>query len=104
MNIVVKDTKTGKEFMIKGKTPEWELFQRSKGKMVDGELKGEGNWVSCRNYPTTLPAAVAKAVNWLLANPDDPDEYVAEAVNAGKEIKKAIDKRIRDIVAEVRDE
>lgn len=104
MNIVVKDSKTGKEYLIKGKTPEWEMFQRSKGKLVDGKRKGQGSWVSCRNYPTTLPAAVAKAVNWLLADSSNPDEYVVEAVNAGKELRKMIDKRIRDIVAEVVDE
>ncbi len=104
MDIVIKDSKTGKEYLVRGKTPEWELFQRSKGKIVDGVLKGKGEWVSCRLYPTTLPAAVSKVVNFLLADPDNPDEYVTEAVNAGKEIRKTIDKRIRDIVAEVMDE
>lgn len=104
MNIVIKDSKTGKEYMIKGHGLDYEIFKKSKGKVVKGELKGKGDWVSCRNYPTTFPAAVCKCVHWCLADEDDNEEWVAEAKDAYKTVDKEIRKRVREIVAEVCDD
>lgn len=104
MNIVIKDPKTGKEFMIKGHGLDFEIFQRSKGKMVDGVLKGKGGWVSARNYPTTLPSAVYKCLHLILADPDDPDTATIEADKARIKLGKVLKDRIDQIVAEVQDD
>lgn len=104
MNIVIKDKVTGKEFMIKGCELDYEIFKRSKGRKGDNEHKGKGGWTTARCYPTTLPAAVCKCVQWCLSNPDDNEEWVAEAKDAYKILDKEIRKRVREIVAEVSDE
>ena len=104
MNIVIKDSKTGKKYMIKGHGLDYEIFKKSKGKVVNGELKGKGDWVSCRNYPTSLPAAIYKCVRWCLASEEDDEEWVVEAEAAYKIIDEEIRKRVRKIVAEVCDD
>lgn len=103
MSIVIKDTKTGKEFMIKGHGLDFEIFQRSKGKVVDGVKKGEGNWVSARNYPTTLPAAVYKCIHLCLANDDENNNQAVEveADKARIKLGKILKDRVDQIVAEV---
>lgn len=105
MKIIIKDSKTGKEFMIVGHKLDYEIFQRSKGKKVGGVIKGEGNWVSCRNYPSTLPAAVYKCINWILADPDDDEDVIfTEAEEACDKLRKILSKRVSQIVAEVCDD
>ena len=101
MNIIIKDSESGKEFMIKGHGLDFEIFQRSKGKKVGDEIKGEGNWVSARNYPTTLPNAVYKCLHLILANPDDPDTVTVEADKARIKLGKILNDRVNQIVAEV---
>lgn len=103
MNIIIKDSQTDKEFMIKGHDLDFEIFQRSKGKMVDGVLKGKGNWISTRHYPTTLPSAVYYCLLWILANPEDEEEVCIEADKARINLGKIIRDRINKIIAEVAD-
>lgn len=103
MNIVIKDQVTGKEYLIKGHGYDYEIFQRSKGKIVDGKKKGEGNWVSSRYYPTSLPSAVYKCINWCLADESDQDAVEVEADKARIKLGKVIKDRIDKIVAEVQD-
>ena len=101
MRIVIQDKDSGKEYMIQGSAPEWEIFQRSKGKKVNGVLKGKGDWVTCRHYPTTLPAAVNKVLNWLLADPDEPTEFCVEADKAGRKIAGQIQNKLRSIMLQI---
>ena len=105
MKIIIKDKISGKQFLIVGHKLDFEIFKKSKGKIVDGVKKGEGEWVSSRTYPTTLPAAVCKCIHWCLADPDDYDQpWVAEAKTAYKTLDKVLYKRVREIVAEVQKE
>ena len=101
MQIVIKDKTTGKEFMIKGHSMDFEIFQRSKGKVVDGVLKGKGEWISCRNYPTTLPSAVYKCIHWCLADEKDQEAVEVEADKARIKLGKILKDRVDQIVAEV---
>lgn len=104
MRIIVQDSNTGKRFLIKGHGLDWEIFKESKGKEVGGIKKGEGEWTSCRNYPTELPYAIGKAIHWILADPSDNEEFVIEAKTAIKEIRKILSKRMKEITAEVLDD
>lgn len=104
MRIVIQDQVSGKRFMIQGHGLDWEIFKESKGKFVDGKLKGEGEWTSCRNYPTELQYAIAKVINWLWADTDDPDpEVTIEAKNIIKDVRRIVNNRAKKIVAEVID-
>ena len=101
MKIIIKDEVSGKQYLIKGHDLDWEIFKQSKGKVVDGKEKGKGEWTTCRSYPTTLPYAVDKVINWLLADKEDETKISTSVLKAGLNIKKAIDKRIDEIVVEV---
>jgi len=103
MKIIVTDKVTGKQFMIKGHKLDFEIFQRSKGKKVDGELRGEGNWVTCRYYPSTIALAVYKCIHLCLAA-EDSDENKAIEIEADKArvaFGKILKDRVDQIVAEV---
>ena len=101
MKIIIKDEASGKRYMIQGHGLDWEIFKESKGKVVDGKHKGKGDWTSCRNYPTELQYAVAKVINWIMADPDDPDpEVTVEAKTVVKDIRKIVNNRAKQIALE----
>lgn len=104
MRIVIRDEASGKRYLIDGRDSQFEIFKPSKGKEVDGKLVGEGEWTTCRYYPTTLPRAVELCMNWILGDPDDVDTVVVEASKAEKSLRKLLKERVDKIVAEVTQE
>ena len=110
MKIIIEDPNSGKRFMIKGHDVEYMIYQQAEGKMVDGVMMTKNGkvmkneWTFTGHYPTSLPSAVARCVNWCLADEDDDGEMVAEAIEAGKLVADKIDKRVRQMIAKVQKE
>lgn len=104
MQIIIHDEHTGKKFMLKGNGTDWEIFKQSKGKMVDGKMKGKGGWTSTRHYCYELQYAVAKVLQWIFVDPDDTDVVTVESRNAVKELRKVINDRAKKITMEVIDD
>ena len=104
MQIIIHDEHTGKKFMLKGNGTDWEIFKQSKGKMVDGEIKGKGNWTSTRHYCYELQYAVAKVLQWIFVDPNDTDVVTVESRNAVKDLRKVINDRAKKITMEVIDD
>lgn len=94
MNIIIKDEKTGKAVKIAGSKMDFELFINSD--------KSKFDWVTCRRYYGTLPAAVYGALDILLKQPgDDVDTVYVEAEKARVALGKILHDRLGEIVAEV---
>ena len=111
MNIIIEDQVSGKRFLIRGHGTDFELFAEAIGKRKNQELKhfdidlgDNGKWVSCHNYPSSLPYAVSKVLNWLLGDPDDSDVIVVEAEKAKTKIANVIKDRVGKIIAEIHNE
>ena len=102
MDIMIHDDKLGKRYLIRGHGLDYEIFRESKGKMdADGNAKGKGEWTTCRLYPSSLPYAVYKVLNLILADPDDTDAVSVEADKARVKLGKIIHDRIEEITVKV---
>lgn len=104
MKIIIRDEKTGNEYSLVGHKYDWEIFKRSKGKMVNGIMKGKNEWTSCHNYPNDIEYGVAKIIKWLIADEDDDEVITTDIVKFASDINKMLKKRVQQIVAEVYDD
>lgn len=100
MNIIIKDSETGKELMLSGNGNDFELFKRSKGKEVDGEHVGSGGWTSCRRYFNDMEWGIEKAVKLLLASKDDTAVTIDVRMPAA-EARRVLKARVNKITVEV---
>lgn len=99
MDILITDEKLGKRFLIRGHGLDYEIFRESAGKKdKDGNVRGKGEWTTCRLYPTSLPYAVYKVVNLILADPDDTDQVVVQADKIRVQLGKIIHDRLDQII------
>lgn len=104
MEIIIQDESTGKRYMIKGHDLDWEIFKESKGKMVDGELVGKGNWTTCRNYPSRLEYAVGTVFHWFMADPNEDTKISTTTRKAVSDIRKAINAKAKEITLTVKED
>lgn len=102
MDIMIHDDKLGKRYLIRGHGLDYEIFRESSGKVdKDGKVRGKGEWTTCRLYPTSLPFAVYKVLNMILADPDDTDSVSVEAEKARVKLGKVIHDRIEEITVQL---
>lgn len=92
LDIVIKDTKSGKEVRIQANGMDFELLGKSE--------KSKFEWTSYRRYFNTLPAAVYGALDILLKQPGE-DTVCVEAEKARIALGKILHDRVEEIVAEV---
>lgn len=102
MEIVIQDAKTGKEYLIKGHGLDWEIFKRSKGREIDGEIRGKDEWISCRNYPSELQYAIGKVLHWFMADPNEDTKISTTTRKAVTDIRKAIQEQANRITWEIK--
>lgn len=107
MNIIVEDSKTGKQLMVKADDNQYMIYKKVEGELVDGkmmtkngkEMKNE--WTFTGMYPTTLGSAVYHCVNMFLADPSDQDSVHIEAEKARIQFGKILKTRLDQIEAHI---
>lgn len=92
MDIIVKDSESGKQYKIAGNKLDFEIFYQTE--------KSKHEWVSARRYYGTLPGAVYGVLTLILAEPGEEAEVV-EAEKARIKLGKILNDRINKISFEL---
>lgn len=111
MAVIIRDTKTGREYKIVGHELDYEIYKKVEPAYVDANGQAmtkngkvfKNEWVFTGYYPTTFPHAVYMCMHFLLAGENSEEECV-EAEKARIQLGKYINKRLNELVAEVEDD